>query len=92
MPSRRPVTNDRLPVNRQEATDRLGEPIADTQTISMSGIVDSILEVGRQRNSLLAQLRTALQSGQDDQALAVARQLCGMSNHEERHPANSRLN
>jgi hypothetical protein len=46
---------------------------------SMSGMVDSILEVGRQRATLLAQLRAALESGQEKDALALARRLCGLS-------------
>jgi hypothetical protein len=47
---------------------------------TLSGIVNAVLEVSRQRNALLNQLRSALQSGDDQQALQVARQLCGLSN------------
>ena len=45
---------------------------------SLSGIVDAVLEIGRQRNTLLTQLRAALQSGKDDDALILARRLCGL--------------
>ena len=45
---------------------------------SISGLVDAILEVGRQRNLLLAELRTALESGREREALNVARRLCGL--------------
>jgi hypothetical protein len=45
---------------------------------SVSGIVDAILEVGRQRNALLEQMSAALQSGNEKQALTFARRLCGL--------------
>jgi hypothetical protein len=45
---------------------------------SLSGIVDVILEVGQQRNALIAELRAALQSGNDGDALILARRLCGL--------------
>ena len=45
---------------------------------SVSGIVDAILEVGRQRNALLEQMSAALQSGDEKQALTLARRLCGL--------------
>jgi hypothetical protein len=59
--------------------------------VSVSGIVDAILEVGRQRNALLTKLRAALQSGENTQALNLARQLCGLQN-EESARINPRLN
>lgn len=49
---------------------------------SISGIVDVVLEVGRQRNTLLAQLRIALESGEERIALNLAKRLCGLP-HEE---------
>lgn len=60
------------------------------QPISFTGIVDAILEVGRQRNSLLSEMRSALQSGQNDRVMAIARELCGLS-HEESHRTNTRI-
>jgi hypothetical protein len=59
--------------------------------LNMSGVIDAVLEVGRQRKALLAQLRAALQSGNDSGALELARQLCGIQ-HEESHRTNPRLN
>jgi hypothetical protein len=61
--------------------------IAETKT----GVVDAILEVGRQRKAVLDQLRAALQSGDNSQALNLARQLCGLQN-EESTRTNPRLN
>jgi hypothetical protein len=46
---------------------------------SLSGVVDAILEVGRQRDTLLMQLRAALESGREKDALVLARRLCGLS-------------
>lgn len=47
--------------------------------IAISRLVDGILEVGRQRKSLLSQLRSALESGDNTGALKMARELCGLS-------------
>lgn len=51
----------------------------DVPQISFSGVVDAILEVSKQRKSLLGQLRSALVSGNDSEALGFARQLCGLA-------------
>ena len=45
---------------------------------SVSGMVDAVLEIGRQRSVLLAQLRVALESGAEREALTLARRLCGL--------------
>ena len=54
---------------------------------SMAGVVDAILKVGGQRNSLLERMRLALESGDDRTALLHARELCGL-HHEESHSVN----
>jgi hypothetical protein len=59
--------------------------------LNITGAVDAILEVGRQRKAVLEKLRAALQSGNDPQALHLARQLCGLQ-HEESNRTNPRLN
>jgi hypothetical protein len=59
--------------------------------LNIAGAVDAILEVGRQRKAVLKKLRAALQSGNDPQALNLARQLCGLQ-HEESNRTSSRLN
>jgi len=43
------------------------------------GVVEAILEIGHQRVTLLAQMRAALESGRDNEALVLARRLCGLS-------------
>ena len=66
-------------------------PITVAQPIAVSGIVDAILEVCRQRNLLLNKMRHALESGENEIALALAGQLCGFSN-EESNRTDSRIN
>jgi hypothetical protein len=46
--------------------------------MSISGVVDSILEVGNRRKALLDLLRSALVSSNDPEALGFARQLRGL--------------
>ncbi|HUN83888.1 MAG TPA: hypothetical protein VMU48_05880 [Terracidiphilus sp.] len=62
--------------------DRAGsnsvDPREKTSAISLSGIVEAILEVGRQRKSILEQMRAALLSGDNATALRFARQMCGL--------------
>lgn len=51
----------------------------DVRQISLSGVVDAILEVGKQRKSLMDQLHSALVSNNDSEALGFARHLCGLA-------------
>ena len=51
----------------------------DVRQMSLSGVLDAILEVSKQRTSLMGQLRSALVSGNDSEALGFARRLCGLS-------------
>jgi conjugal transfer/entry exclusion protein len=69
-------------VNPTPAPNSRLESFVDAQVvvtpIVVSGVVDAILEVSRQRKSLLDQLRSLLQSGNNAKALQLARQLCGL--------------
>jgi hypothetical protein len=56
----------------------------------LAGVVEAILRVGEERKAVLACLRAALQSGDETQALQLARRLCGL--HEEDHRADPRFN
>jgi hypothetical protein len=49
---------------------------------NLSGLVDAILEVGRQRKELLDQMRNALESGNREKALSCARRLCGLDDEK----------
>jgi hypothetical protein len=60
-----------------ENVGSLNSITTDIPQVSLAGAVDAILEVGRQRRVLLDQLRSALESGKDAEALQLARLLCG---------------
>lgn len=69
----------------------MGQEVPVISESNTTGIVDAILEVGRQRKAMLEELRGALQSGNEAKALHLARRLCGLEN-EESNRANSRIN
>ena len=48
----------------------------------LSGVIDAILQVGGQRKLLLDQMRSALESDDNETALRFARQLCGLMNEK----------
>jgi len=90
MKARRVVPSGESNPPPKEAKHNANGTAVAVQPISFTGIVDAILEVGCQRNSLLSQMRSALQSGQNERVIAIARQLCGLS-HEESHRTNTRI-
>jgi len=49
-----------------------------------SGVIDTILEVGRQRAAWLALLRAALEAGNDEKALQIARRLTNLPENRTR--------
>ena len=57
---------------------RFTESTTKTVPLSVPGLVDAILEVSRQRKSILDQVRSALLSGNDMDALQLVRKLCGL--------------
>ena len=57
---------------------RCTESTTKTVPLSVPGLVDAILEVSRQRKTILDQVRSALLSGNDMEALQFARNLCGL--------------
>ncbi len=59
---------------------------------SLSGVVEAILEVGRQRAALLTAMKRALKSGDHEQVLALCRKLCGITNGEESNRADPSIN
>jgi hypothetical protein len=44
----------------------------------MDSVVAAVLAVGRERKAMLDRLRSALTTGQDEQALTLARELCNL--------------
>jgi hypothetical protein len=53
--------------------------VTDTSTLAL---VEAILEVGRKRKAILDRLRAALESGDNDRALELARELCGLKDEQ----------
>jgi hypothetical protein len=64
---------DRKDVGRQISTEEA------PSKVSVTGVVDAILEVGRQRKSLFDQMRSALLSRDDAEVIRCAGQLCGLT-------------
>lgn len=67
------------PGEEEKQADRRISTGTNLAQMSRAGVVDAILEVGRRRNSLFGELRSALVSGNDSTAIGVARQLCGLA-------------
>jgi len=73
-----------LDVNLSEPRTEHREDVSITESrtkivpLSALGLVDAILEVSRQRKTILDQVRSALLSGNDVEALQFARKLCGL--------------
>lgn len=53
-----------------------------------SGVIDAALEIARKRKETLGQLKTALLDGDTDEAIKLARDLCGIDHEQESHRAN----
>lgn len=72
---------DSLGSSRTKKTPASMAPVdSEYDGVAISGVVDAILEVGRQRKTLLSQLHIALESGREKDALNLARRLCGLPN------------
>jgi hypothetical protein len=71
---------------------RRTEPSAISESSALSGVLDSALEIARRRRDTLAQLRAALVAGNQEQAITLAKELCGLAHVEESHRAGSRIN
>ena len=54
---------------------------------TLSGVLDAALEISRERRETLANLRSALESGNDNEALKLAKELCGLTD-EKKSPRN----
>jgi hypothetical protein len=59
---------------------------------SLSGLVDAALEISNRRRAILERMREAFELGKDQEALSLAKELCGVNNEQESNRADSRLN
>lgn len=58
----------------------------------LSGLVEAALEISAKRRETLTRLRAALEHGNDAEALAIARGLCGVGDGKESHRADPSVN
>ena len=67
------------------------KPQQEDAEVTISNIVDTFLEVARQRKAILNDMRNALESGDNEGVEKLARQLCGLSD-EKSNRTNTRVN
>jgi hypothetical protein len=59
----------------------------------LSGLVDIALAIATRRRQTLAQLKAALEAGNDAKALQLAKELCGIDDEQQKsHRTDSRFN
>jgi len=59
----------------------------------ISGTLDAAMKIGAARREILRKMRAAFQQGNEAEALKLARQLCGIGEHEQAsNRVNPRLN
>ena len=58
----------------------------------LSGVLDAALEIARRRRDTLAQLRAALEAGNQEQAITLAKELCGLNHEQESDRTDPRVN
>ena len=76
----------------KESKARLTEPSTVSHSEALRGVLDAALEIARRRRDTLAQLRAALEAGDHEQAITLAKELCGLMHVEESHRTDSRFN
>jgi uncharacterized protein YpiB (UPF0302 family) len=52
---------------------------------ALGGLVDAALDIAKKRKDVLRDLRAALQTHDTEEALKLARQLCGLEDEKERN-------
>jgi hypothetical protein len=46
------------------------------------GLVDAAIEIGHKRHDILKRMRSALENGDNAEALRLGRELCGIEEHD----------
>lgn len=64
----------------------------DADGKDFDGVIDAALEIARRRRDTLAQLRAALETGNREQALTLAKELCGLAHEQESHRTDPCVN
>lgn len=65
-------------------------PSTELPPEGIAGLVDAVIEIGRERAALLGDMKMALMRRDDSTALRLARRLCGLSEEEGLAPASSK--
>jgi len=55
----------------------------DGNNSNLGGMLDAAMEIGAARRETLRRMRAAFQQGNEAEALKLARQLCGLGQHEQ---------
>ena len=55
-------------------------------------IISAALAIAEERSTMLAKIRDLLEAGDDQKAIPLMKQYCGMSDDEKGNRTNSRLN
>lgn len=64
----------------------------DMNVTHHSSLIDAALEISRKRSETLQKLKGALESGQTEEALRIAKLLCGINNEEKRDRVDTSIN
>jgi hypothetical protein len=56
--------------------------VSNSEALSGAGLVDALLEIGRERQRIMEAMKAALLRGDDDTALEHARELTGLPRHK----------
>jgi hypothetical protein len=59
---------------------------------SMNGLIDAALEVSERRRAILERMRKAFEIGNDQEALSLAKELCGVNNEQKSNRTYPGLN
>jgi hypothetical protein len=59
---------------------------------TLRGVLEAALEIAQRRRDTLAQLRAALEAGDQERAITLAKELCGLAHEQEGNRTNSRIN
>ena len=55
----------------------------DCSNPNLGGMLDAAMQIGTARREILRRMRAAFQQGNEVEALKLARQLCGLGQHEQ---------
>jgi hypothetical protein len=89
--------NSNATAAKDTMSDREGQKPMGVQCtrpeIALGGLLDAAMQIGAARREILHKMRAAFEQGNEAEALKLARQLCGLGEHEQAsNRVNPRLN